>query len=416
MGTETAVGTTPHATATGHREHRTAKYALVLGGLTAFGPLSVDMYLPALPAMTRDLSSGDTAMQLTLAAFIVGLGIGQLVVGPLSDALGRRRPLLVGIAVFVVASVLCAISPSAETLIAARTLQAFGAAAGVVIARATVRDLYSGVAMARFFSMLMLVTGLAPILAPVIGGQLLTVTSWRGIFWALTGFGVLLLTVAAFALPEPLPPERRRQARFGPVLRTYRSLLNDRLFLGYALAVGLAFAGMFTYISGSSFVLQGVYGLSPVEYSFVFGANGLGLVAASQVNGRIVGRFRQRTLLRTGLLATTAGALGMVVATVFGLGLVGLLIPLFVLVSSIGLIMPNATSLALADHPHTAGSASALLGVVQFLVGGAASPLVGLFGENSAIPMATIMAVSGLLALLSFSTLTHRPATVAQPA
>ncbi|NIJ13146.1 DHA1 family bicyclomycin/chloramphenicol resistance-like MFS transporter [Saccharomonospora amisosensis] len=416
MSTDTAVSGTGQATVAERRGNRTARYALILGGLTAFGPLSVDMYLPALPTMTQDLHSTDTALQLTLAAFIVGLGVGQLVVGPLSDAWGRRRPLLVGIAVFVVASVLCAISPSAEALIAARTLQAFGAAAGVVIARATVRDLYSGIAMARFFSMLMLVTGLAPILAPVIGGQLLAVTSWRGIFWALTGFGVLLLTVAAFALPEPLPPSRRRPARFGSVMRTYGGLLSDRLFLGYALAIGMAFAGMFTYISGSSFVLQGVYGLSPVEYSIVFGVNGLGLVTASQVNGRIVGRFQQRSLLLTGLLATMAGALGMVAAAVFGLGLAGLLPPLFVLVSSIGLIMPNATSLALADHPHTAGSASALLGVVQFLVGGAASPLVGAFGEGSAVPMATIMAVSGLLALASFGVLTRRYPTAPRPA
>ncbi|WP_246258363.1 Bcr/CflA family multidrug efflux MFS transporter [Amycolatopsis anabasis] len=391
----------------GAEKPKTARYALILGGLSAFGPLSIDMYLPALPTMSKDLHSADSTLQLTLTAFIIGLAIGQLVLGPLSDALGRRRPLLFGLALYAVASVLCALSPTTELLIAARGLQAVGAAAGIVIARATVRDLFSGTAMTKFFSMLMLVNGLAPILAPIIGGQILTLTSWRGVFVVLTVFGALLLAVVAVALPEPLPAHLRRPARLGATLRTYAGLLADRKFLGYALASGLMFAGLFAYISGSSFVLQDVYGLSPQQYSLVFGANGLGIVLVGQLNGRIVGRFPERALLTTGLLVSAAGGLGVLLAAIGHFPLAVLLIPLLLMVSSIGLVMPNSNSLALAEHAHNAGAASALLGVLQFVVGGIATPLVGLGNGHSAVPMATVMAGFGVAALIAFATLTR---------
>ncbi|MCP2254544.1 MFS transporter, DHA1 family, bicyclomycin/chloramphenicol resistance protein [Prauserella aidingensis] len=387
------------------------RFALILGGLTAFGPLSIDMYLPALPSMADDLSAANSLVQLTLAAFVTGLGAGQLVAGPLSDAFGRRTPLIVGIALYIAASVLCAFSPSIEVLIGARMLQAFGAAAGAVIARATVRDLFSGIAMSRFFSALMLVTGVAPILAPILGGQLLTVTSWRGIFSVLAAFGGVLLLVAALALPETLPPESRRPARIGGVLRTYLSLLRHRAFLGAALTIGFGFAGMFTYISASSFVLQDIYGLGPQAYSFVFGGGAIGLVTMTQVNARLVGRFSQQSLLRTGLLAGTAAGVVAVVAAASGFGLPVLLPAVYVIMAANGMVMPNAMALAMADHPDKAGSASALLGVLQFLVAGASSPLIGLFGESSAVPMVTLMATFFALALTSFLTMVRpRPA------
>ncbi|WP_344868866.1 multidrug effflux MFS transporter [Amycolatopsis ultiminotia] len=380
---------------------------LILGGLSAFGPLSIDMYLPALPRMGADLHASDTTVQLTLTAFVVGLAVGQIVAGPLSDALGRRRPLLVGLALYVAGSVVAAVSPGIDLLIAARALQALGAAAGLVISRAAVRDLYSGTAMTKFFSMLMLVNGLAPILAPVIGGQLLTFTSWRGVFVVLTGFGVLLLVSVALALPEPLPAERRRPARLGGVLRTYGRLLADRAFLGYALSASLLFAGLFAYISGSSFALQGAYGLSPQLYSLVFGLNGVGIVLAGQLNGRLVGRIPERTLLTAGLItAAIAGTLTLVAASL-ALPLPAVLIPLLFMVSSVGLVMPNASSLALAAHARSAGSASALLGVLQFAIGAIATPLVGLGGDGTAVPMAATMAGFGVLALLA-STLARR--------
>lgn len=391
----------------GARLSRTGRlrFALILGGLTAFGPLSIDMYLPALPGMAGDLSAANSLVQLTLAAFVIGLGAGQLVAGPLSDAFGRRKPLLVGVALYITASVLCAFSPSIEVLIGARALQAFGAAAGIVVARATVRDLFSGIAMSRFFSALMLVTGVAPILAPIIGGQLLTVTSWRGIFAALAAFGGVLLLVSALALPETLPQMSRRPARIGGVLRTYLSLLRHRAFLGSALTIGLGFAGMFTYISASSFVLQDIYGLDPQAYSFAFGGGAIGLVIMTQVNGRLVGRFSQRGLLRTGLLAGTTAGVVATVAAVAGLGLPILLPAVYLVVCSNGMVMPNAMALAMSDHPDKAGSASALLGVLQFLIAGASSPLIALFGESSAVPMVALMAAFFALALTSFLTM-----------
>ncbi|TWH19991.1 DHA1 family bicyclomycin/chloramphenicol resistance-like MFS transporter [Prauserella rugosa] len=403
----TAVTTpTPEADA-GARLSRSGRlrFALILGGLTAFGPLSIDMYLPGLPAMAEDLSAANAMVQLTLAAFVVGIGAGQLVAGPLSDAYGRRTPLLVGVSLYIAASVLCALAPTVEVLIAARALQALGAAAGIVIARATVRDLFSGVAMARFFSALMLVSGVAPILAPIIGGQLLAVTSWRGIFSVLAAFGGLLFLVAAFALPETLAPAQRRPARLGSALRTYLGLLRHPVFLGCALTVGLAFAGMFTYISASSFVLQDIYGLDPQTYSFVFGGGAVGLVLMTQVNARLVGRFSQRSLLRTGLTVALTGTVVATVAAAAGLGLAVVLPAIYLVLGGSGMIMPNATALAMADHPDKAGSASALLGVLQFIVAGASSPLVGLFGESSAVPMAAIMAVFLALGLTSFLTL-----------
>ncbi|WP_017984292.1 Bcr/CflA family multidrug efflux MFS transporter [Amycolatopsis methanolica] len=401
----TAAVTAPAKT---RRTPGTLRYALILGGLSAFAPLSIDMYLPALPRMADDLHSSAPTLQLTLTAFIIGLALGQLIAGPLSDSLGRRRPLLAGLVLYAVASVLCAVSPTAELLIAGRSVQALGAAAGMVIARACVRDLFAGTAMTKFFSMLMLVSGLAPILAPVIGGQVLRLTSWRGVFVVLAVFGAVLLVAAALVMPETLPADRRRPARIGSTLRGYGVLLRDRSFVGYALSAGLMFAGLFAYISASSFVLQDVYGLSPQEYSLVFGANGLGIVIAGQVNGRIVGRVRERTLLTVGLSASAAGGAGVLAAALAGLPLGVLLAPLLVMVSSIGLVMPNASSLALAEHPHNAGAASALLGVMQFAVGGLATPLVSIGGEASAVPMGVVMAASAVVALVVFGTLTRQ--------
>ncbi|WP_086843302.1 multidrug effflux MFS transporter [Amycolatopsis kentuckyensis] len=381
------------------------KFVLVLGGLTAFGPLSIDMYLPALPRMAADLHAADSTVQLTLSAFIVGLALGQLVLGPLSDALGRRGPLLAGLVLYVVGSVLCAVSPDALLLVAARFVQSLGAAAGIVIARATVRDLFEGTAMTKFFSTLMLVSGLAPILAPLIGGQLLNWTSWRGVFVVLTAFGALLLAVVVFFLPEPSPV--RSPLRLGQVMRTYGRLALDRSFAGYALASGLLFASMFAYISGSSFALQGGYGLSPQAYSLVFGANGVGIVLAGQLNGRLVGRISERALLRSGLLLGVTGGVLVLASALFRAPLALLLVSLFLLVSSIGLVMPNASSLALASHARTAGSASALLGVLQFVVGAVATPLVGLGGSGTAVPMAATMAGFAVLALVAYLTLTR---------
>ena len=388
--------------------------AVVLGGLSAFGPLTIDMYLPALPELSRDLDATASTVQFTLTAFMIGLAVGQLVVGPLSDSLGRRRPLLVGLVVYVVGSLVCVVAPTAPLLIAARALQALGAAAGLVIGRATVRDLYSGTAMTKFLSLMMLINGLAPILAPVIGAQVLRLTAWRGVFVLLTCFGVLLLVTVSLVLPDTLPPERRRTARFAANLRAYGVLLRDRSFVGYALSAGLSFAAMFAYISGSTFVLQEVHGLSPQGFSVIFAVNSLGIVALGQLTGRLVDRVPERTLLRTGLSVAAGGGVAVLVAVVLDLPLPFLLAALFLVVAPIGLIAPSSTSLALADHGERAGSASALLGLLQWVFGGLAAPLVGLAGPQSAVPMGTAIAGFSLAGLTAYLVLA-RPESAPVP-
>ena len=358
--------------------------------MVAIGPLSIDMYLPGLPEITRSLNAEAAAVQLTLTACVAGLAVGQLVAGPLSDRVGRRRPLIAGLVTYSGVSLLCALAPTVLALTGLRFLQGLAGGAGIVIGRAVVRDLYSGAQAAKLFSSLLLVTGLAPILAPAIGAQVLKVTSWQGIFVVLAGLAAAIVTLAAIALPETLPKQRRDPG--GTTLRTMRHLLTQRSFLGYALTAGLAFGALFAYISGSPFVLQDIYGLSQQSFSIAFGANGLGLVIGSQINARLVSRYGPAFLLRRALLVITAAATALVAVTAFGdLGVWPVIICTFVVMSSLSFVMPNATALALAEHGRVAGTASALLGVTQFLVGGLAAPLVGLGGTGSAVPMAVVM-------------------------
>jgi DHA1 family bicyclomycin/chloramphenicol resistance-like MFS transporter len=388
---------------------RKARFALILGALTAFGPLSIDMYVPALPQLSRELGASSSEAQLTLTAVLLGLAFGQLIAGPISDSAGRRRPLMVGLALYITASVLCALSGQVALLAVLRLLQGFGAAAGIVIARASVRDLYSGVEAARFFSALMLVTGLGPILAPVIGGQILAHTTWRGVFVVLTCFGTLLLLVTSFLLPETKPPRWRQPADIGATFRTFGGLLRRPSFLGNALAAGLAMAAMFCYVSGSSFVLQGIYGLSPQTYSFVFGSNAIGMVAAGQINARLVGRIASsRQLLLFALSSASVAGGALVLAALSGTALPVILVALFVMISSLGFVMPNTTLLALAENQEVSGSASALLGVSQFVVGAFAAPLVGLGGTGTPLPMVSMMFGVTLLALTAYLALGRR--------
>jgi DHA1 family bicyclomycin/chloramphenicol resistance-like MFS transporter len=375
------------------------RLVLILGALSTFGALSIDMYLPALPQLARDFGASASSIQLTLSACLIGLALGQVVAGPLSDTYGRRRPLLIGVSAYAAASLACAVAPSVLLLTIFRCVQGLAGAAGIVIARAIVRDLYAGAAAARFFSWLMVVSGLAPILAPILGGQVLQVTSWRSVFLVLFVIGLLLLVLAALGLTETLPTEVRQTGGLRATRTTFRRLLADSAFVGYAGAGGFAFAALFAYISGSSFVLQEIYGVSPQGYSIIFGINAFGLMAASQVNGWLVCRVSPQRLLIGGLTAMACGgAAQLAVIAVGSLGLGGVTIALSLVVVSLGFVMPNATTLALSGHPRTAGSASALLGVLQFAVGAAAAPLVGL-GSRSAVPMAIVIAVCGVSAL-----------------
>jgi DHA1 family bicyclomycin/chloramphenicol resistance-like MFS transporter len=379
-----------------------ARLFVLLGGLTAFGPLSIDMYLPALPAIGRDLAASESVIQLTLTACLIGLAIGQVVAGPVSDALGRRRPLLIGVAAYVLTSLLCAVAPTAPILVALRLLQGLAGAAGIVIARAIVRDLYSGVAAARYFSRLILIFGIAPILAPVLGAQILRFTSWHGIFLALAVVTAVLWLGAARALPETLPVERRRSGSFGDTVQTFRRLAADTPFLGYAVSGGLGFGAMFAYIAGSPFVLQSIYHISPQTFSLIFGLNALGFVITSQINGSLVSRIPPARLLTAGVTVTAVAGLALLaVILVGGLGLAAVLPPLFVLVSSVGFVVPNAVALALSRHPEAAGTGSALLGVIQSGIGAAGAPLVGIAGIATALPMAAVIATSGVGAILA---------------
>ncbi|WP_107047377.1 Bcr/CflA family multidrug efflux MFS transporter [Streptomyces sp. NRRL F-2664] len=378
----------------------------ILGGLTALPPLSMDMYLPALPQVTDVLNSPAATIQLTLTACLAGMALGQLVIGPMSDRWGRRRPLLAGMVVYVLATALCALAPTAELLISFRLLQGLAGSAGVVIARAVVRDLYDGDEMARFFSTLMLISGAAPIVAPLIGGQVLRFADWRGVFVVLTAVGTLLTLLVWRGLGETLPPERRHTGGVGSALRTMRGLLGDRVFTGYTLTGGFAFAALFSYISASPFVVQEIYGASPQTFSLLFGLNSVGLILVGQINGKLlVGRVSLDKVLAVGLAVVTAATVSLLLMAtgVFGeVGLVPIATALFVLMSAMGIVLPNTNAQALMRTPHAAGSASALLGTCSFLVGAIASPLVGIAGEDTAVPMALVQLVCAVLSASCF--------------
>lgn len=387
------------------------KALLILGALSAFGPLSIDLYLPGLPSLQAHFHAPADSVQLTLTACLVGLAVGQALAGPLSDSFGRRKPLLLGVAGYALASLLCAFAPSVGALTVGRLIQGCAGSAGIVLARAVVRDLYSGTAMVRFFSTLMLVNGLAPVIAPIVGGQLLKVTAWQGLFAILSAIGAVLLAAVFFGLPESLPVAGRRAVNLGHTLRTFRRLATDRRFVGYALAAGLSFAAMFAYISGSPFVVEQVFGLGPQEFSFMFGANALGLILLGQLNGRLAGRVPTILLLRAGLVQCAAGGLGLLVVTLLGLGFWPIAVCLWVVVASIGLITPNATALALADYGGDAGTASAFLGLAQFLIGGIVAPLTGPAGGSilaKTLPMALAVALMSVSALAAHVLLGRR--------
>ena len=373
---------------------------LVLGALVALGPLTIDMYLPALPALTADLATTSSTAQLTLTGTLVGLALGQLVIGPLSDALGRRRPLLAGAALHVAASLAITVAPNVAVLGVLRVLQGVGAAAGAVIALAIIRDLYTGRAAATMFSRLMLVMGVAPVLAPTVGGELLRITSWRGLFVALAVYGVLVLVATAWALRESLAPEHRQPAGVGATLRTYGRLLHDRTFVGLVLVAGLTMAGLFGYVAGSSFVFQQQFGLDQQQFGLAFGAGAIFLIAATQLNAYLLRAFEPGTLLLAALVGGAVAGLVLVAAAATGVGgLAGVLVPMFGVLFAVGLALPNAPALALASHGDAAGTAAALLGAVQFGVGALVSPLVGILG-NDAVAMGTVVAGGLVLALV----------------
>ncbi|MEC5258984.1 Bcr/CflA family efflux MFS transporter [Bacillus amyloliquefaciens] len=383
--------------------------AFLLGMLAILGPLNIDMYLPSFPEIAEDLSARASLVQLSLTACLIGLTIGQVVVGPLSDAQGRRKPLLLCIFLFALFSLFCALAPNITTLVIARFLQGFTASAGLVLSRAIVRDVFTGRELSKFFSLLMVITAVAPMVAPMTGGAILLLpfASWHTIFLFLTVIGFLLVLIIALKLKETLPPEKRIPSSIGNSVRTMGSLLKDRSFIGYALTVGFIHGGSFAYVSGTPFVYQDIYGVSPQVFSVLFGINGLAIITGSFIIGRFGGIIHEKSLLRIGgITAMTATAVLLVMTIIHG-PLAALVISIFIYMITIGMTLTSTFTLAMEKQGHRAGSASALLGMLPLLLGSIVSPLVGM-NEATAVPMGLIMFATSVIGSIAFFTLTTK--------
>ena len=382
------------------------RLAMILGALTAMGPLAIDMYLPALPAIARDLNTSAASVQVSLAVYFIGIAVGQAFYGPLSDRWGRKPVLYFGLAVFVASSIGCALAADVRALIAFRFVQALGGCAPLVIPRAVVRDYFDQRGSVRMLSVLMLVMGLAPILAPLIGGQLLVNFGWRSVFWVLAAYGTIWLAIVIPFLRESLPADRRRRQRLGDVLAVYGRLLRDRAYIGYVVSGGLIFSGLLAYIAGSPFVFIDLFDVPPERYGLFFGTNAIGIIAASQFNRWLANRYDASRIVSVVLpVAMIAGAVLLFDAySGFG-GFAGILVPLFCFIACHGFVMPNTTALAMAPHGSVAGSASALLGTLQFVLGATAGTLVGVLGNGTAVPLAAVIAGCGAAAFATYQTL-----------
>ncbi|WP_408633280.1 multidrug effflux MFS transporter [Mycolicibacterium arenosum] len=377
---------------------------VVLGLLVALGPLTIDMYLPALPSIAEDLSVSSSVVQLTLTGTLAGLAIGQLVIGPLSDSLGRRKPLMAGIVLHMLASLMCLFAPSITVLGVARGLQGVGAAAAMVVAIAIVGDLFADSAAATVMSRLMLVLGAAPVIAPSLGAAVLVHASWHWVFAVLVVLAGALLLLAALALPETLPQAHRRPLRVRGIVSTYGELLRDRKFVILVLVGALGMSGLFAYIAGAAFVLQGRYGLDQQTFALVFGAGAFAFIGATQFNVVLLKRLSPRTIVLWALVASALVGvtfLGMALSGVDGLA--AFLVPVWLILAAMGLVIPNAPALALSRHPDAAGTSAALLGAAQFGLGAAVAPLVGVLG-NDELALAMVMAVGAVIALFALLT------------
>jgi DHA1 family bicyclomycin/chloramphenicol resistance-like MFS transporter len=377
---------------------------LVLGALVALGPLTIDMYLPALPGIGEELGVSSSVAQLTLTGTLAGLALGQLIVGPLSDSLGRRRPLMVGIVLHMLASLLCVFAPNIAVLGVARGLQGMGAAAAAVVAMAVVGDLYSGKAAATVMSRLILVLGVAPVLAPSLGAAVLLKASWHWVFVALVVLAGLLLVVAATALPETLPVAHRRPLRVRGIASTYWRLLRDARFVTLVLVAALGMSGLFAYISAAPYVLQGRYGLDQQSFALLFGAGAIALIASTQYNVVLLRRFSPQQIMLCALAFSTLAGVVFVGMTVAGVGgIAGFVIPVWVVLAGMGLVLPNAPAVALSRHNEAAGTAAALLGAGQFGLGAVVAPMVGVLG-NDEMALAAVMLAGMAVALLALLT------------
>ncbi len=392
---------------TSKNHHRPmALLVLILASLTAFAPLSIDMYLPSFPRIAADFGVEISTVQLSLATFFIGLALGQLLYGSITDRFGRKKPLYVGLVIYFLTSIGCALTPNIETLIVLRFFQALGACGGIVIARAAVRDLFDHSESARVFSLLMLVIGVAPILAPFIGGYVALFFGWHAIFIVVAVFSAIILFAVFKFFPETREPNPN--VKLSRTFGTYRNVLKDREFLGFTLSAGFALGGLFAYITGSPFVFIDLFGVRPENYGWIFGSNALGLIALSQINARLLRRFEPTQLLRVGFIANVIISVFLIAAGFFNLNFWGVAIPVFLYVASLGLIFPNATAGALSKQHENTGSASALMGSLQYGISALVSSLVSYFSNGTSIPMTAGIGLCGVAAFLVFNLLIKR--------
>ncbi|WP_044639893.1 Bcr/CflA family efflux MFS transporter [Risungbinella massiliensis] len=383
--------------------------AFLLSTLAILGPLNIDMYLPSFPDIADDLNARASLVQLSLTACLIGLAIGQVIVGPISDAQGRKKPLLVFIFLFALSSFLCALAPNIITLVVARFLQGFTASAGVVLSRAVVRDVFSGRELTKFFALLMVIISIAPMVAPMAGGAILLLpsSSWETIFFFLGLLGIFIVLVVALRFKETLPKEKRIPSSVSHSVRTMGSLLKDRSFIGYALTVGFIHGGSFAYVSGTPFVYQGIYNVSPQVFSILFGMNGIAIIMGSFIIGRFGGIIHERKLLQTAVMIAVSATFILLVMTIIEGPLVTLVIPIFIYMTSMGMILTSSFTLAMENQEHRAGSASAVLGMIPLLLGSMVSPLVGI-NEETAIPMGAVLFITSFIGSIAFFQLTNR--------
>jgi len=382
--------------------------AILLGSLGLLGPFTIDTYLPSFPTIVKDFHTTASLVQISLTACLLGLGAGQLFIGPLSDVKGRRKPLLLFLCLYLLASLTCSFSPNIYFLIVARFVQGFSAAGGLVVSRAIVRDLFSGKELTKFFTLIVLVGNLGPIVAPIAGGAILSFTKWNGVFIVLACIGAILIFMVSLKLPETLPPEKRVPSNLPQLMSNFGSLFKEREFMGYAFTQGFTTAGIFAYVSGIPFVYQNIYHVSPQQFSLLFGINGLGLIIGSQLVGRLADYISERTFLKIGLgISIGAGAI-LLIALLLKAPLIAVAIPIFFFVSSISIIGTTSFALAIESQGHIAGSASALLGLLPFVLGSLSAPLVGIAGSYTGVPMGVTIFGASLLAFLSYFVLVRK--------
>lgn len=385
----------------GQRKRMMALLTIFLGMLAAIAPLSTDMYLPALPEMMEDFDVAPSMIQLTLTASMAGMALGQIVAGPVSDEQGRRKPLMIGMLVFAVSSAACVFVKSIYIFLVFRFIQGCSGGAGIVIARAIARDVCKGPALTRFFSMLMLVNGLAPILAPVIGGQILRFSTWEGVFVLLTVIGVVL-TICAIIMTETLSARRRVEGGVFASLKGFKGLFSQKYFMGHCVMQCFGFAAFFAYISCSSFVFQNIYHVSPQVFSLIFGINGIGLMISGALTGRLAGRVEDWKILRTALYVAVIGSVLLLAGFIIHMPLPAVIVVLFFTVSTLSCMATSSFSLAMQAQGRNAGSASALIGFFSMISGAVMAPVVGIAGSYTAIPMGIVMVVGEAGALLTF--------------